>query len=172
MKGSTANVTSIDALRDFRVALRDYELAVRDVLDCLGVEVSRGVDWVTHDRSQYWPRQSRRAEQKLATARGELEMAQLASLKNENRSCLQEKKNVELATARLRHCEDQIRLVKRWRHLAEHGSQEHKGKVARLIHYLDSDIPRALAALDRMISSLEQYSERARGADPPTAAAD
>jgi hypothetical protein len=160
MPGPSANITSIDALRDFRQTLRQYELAVRDVLDCLGVEVNRGVDWVIHDRARFWPAETKRAEQAVAAARTELELSKLASLKNEQKSCLQEKKNLELAVARQRYCEDRTREVKRWWHLVDHAAQEHQGKIARLIHYLDTDIPRALAAIDRMIRALEQYAEQ------------
>ncbi len=167
MNGS-AHVTSLQALREFRVALKRYELSIRSALESLGVEVQRASDWVSHDRPRYWLWQGRRAEERVAAARTELELCKLASLKNEKRDCLQEKKNLERATARLRHCEERLKASRQWQHQMDHHAEESQGKIARLTHYLDHDIPLALAALDRKITALEKYAEPA--AVPRTAA--
>lgn len=156
---SPAHVTSLEALRGFRSALKRYETEVRQILENLGIEVQRAVDWIDNDRTPYWPAQAKRADEMLAAARTELELCKLAALKEENRSCLQEKKNLERAVARLRLCEEKAKVVRLWRHRIDHESTEFRGKVARLIHYLDRDIPRALAALDRMIDALQKYTE-------------
>ena len=134
----------------------------------MGIEVQRGVDWVSEDQARYWPLQGRRAEEQLATARTELELCQSASLKDEKRSCYQERKHLEQAIARLRHCEAQVRVVKHWKHLVAHEAEEFRGRISRLVYYLDTVVPQALAALDRMIAALEKYAESPRPSPPPS----
>jgi hypothetical protein len=154
-----AHVTSIEALRAFRRALKLYEQATRDSLGTLTAEMRRAVNWISDDRTRYWPAQQRKAEELVAAARTDLELCRMASLKNEQRSCIQEKKNLERAIARQRHCEKQVQNVGQWRHTVEHQADETTGKMARLTHYLDTDIPKAIATLDRMIDALEKYTQ-------------
>lgn len=154
-----AHVTSIQALRDFRQALLRYEHAMRDTVAVQRSEIRRALDWVEHDRAQYWPAQWRKAEDQVALARSELELCKMASLKNEQRSCLDEKKQLERAVARQRLCEARVKDVRKWRQQMEHSSEEFETKLTRLEGFVERELPRAIAALDRMILSLEKYAE-------------
>lgn len=132
---------------------------MRQIVETLTGESQRAQDWIEHDRTRYWPNQMKKSENLVAAARGDLERCKLNAMKDEKRSCVEEQKNVERAVARLRHCEQQVRVVRQWRHLIRHHGDEFAGKVARLAHYLDTDMPRAIAAMDRIIRALETYTE-------------
>ncbi len=83
----------------------------------------------------------------------------MAALEGQHKACLDEKKAVEQAVNRLRMCEEKVRVTRHWRDQMRHKSEEFSGKLARLQNYLDNDLPRAQAALGRVISALEKYTE-------------
>lgn len=154
-----AHVTSIDAVHQFRAELRRYEEKVRDTLDQMLKEAQRAVDWVESDRGRYWPSEMRKAENRLASARSDLERAKLAKRSNESKDCYDEQLFVDRAKSRLRLSEDKIRVVRHWRHLLRQNADELEGKLARLTQYLEVDLPKALASLDRMTRALDKYAE-------------
>lgn len=156
---ASANVTSLQALVAFRGELRRYEQAMRQILEEQGVEVQRASDYVELDRTEYWPRERKRAEDLVAAARSALERCKLAALQNERKSCYEEKQDLEAALARQHHCEYQVRQLRHWRNLMRHQHEEYRTKTARLTHYLDTDLPQALATLDRIIAALEKYGQ-------------
>ena len=51
MAGS-ANITSTDAVRAFKLALERYEGDVRDSVSQMELELRRAVDWIEHDRAR------------------------------------------------------------------------------------------------------------------------
>jgi hypothetical protein len=160
------NVTSIDALRRFQAALREYSEAVQDVLANLQLEAQRTVDWVQQDRMAYWPHQVRLAGEALTEALNQLEMKQLTLDGRDAPSCSEEKNAVHRSRQRLRYTEQQLARTRQLGPIVQHQAEEYQGVLAKLAQMIETDIPRALAALDRMASSLEKYASVA----PPAAA--
>ena len=159
-----ADVRSIQALRNFQTALKRYLESVRNVLESLQVQANKAEDWIEHDRTRYWPREAKRAEDELVAARNSLLRAKMAATEGQRKSCIDEIKAVERSQARLRHCESQVKVVRHWRQQIRHYGEEFSGKIARLSHFADQDLPRAIATLGRMIDALEKY---ATPAQPP-----
>jgi hypothetical protein len=156
---NAANVTSLDALRQFERELKRYENSVRSILESLSGQAQRAQTWIEHDRTRYWPRETMKAEDRIAEARADLQRAKMAAIEGQHKSCLDEKKAVERAVNRLRLCEEKVRVTKHWRNQMRYKSEEFSGKMARLQNYLDNDLPRAQAAIGRKIAALEKYSE-------------
>jgi len=157
----SANITSTDAVRFFKAALQQYEADVRDAITQLLLETRRAVEWVEHDRAQYWPRQFRRASDAVVEARNALERAESAIRPEDKRSSYEHKLAFEKAKRRLRMTEQKIRAVRKWRVEVNHEVDEFEGRLARLTNFLDSDFPRAIATLQRMAAALDKYTERA-----------
>ena len=158
MGKSSAHVNSIDAIRRFRVALLEYDHNVRDALSILLLESRRVLDWVENDRSSYWPRAVREANNRLAEAKNQLEQCQLAARAEDRRSCIEEKKNVQKAKRRMEYCENKAQAVKRWRTMIRQEAEEFQGGLARLNSHLEIDIPRAVALLERFCIALDKYA--------------
>ena len=154
-----ARVTSIESIHHFRIELRRYEERVRDTLEQLLRESRRALEWVEGDRVSYWPNEMRKAENGLASARSALERAKLSKLSNETKDCYDEQKLLEQNQTRLRLSEEKIKIVRRWRHLMRQHADDLEAKLARLTRYLESDLPKAMAALDRMTRALEKYAQ-------------
>ena len=165
--GGSANVTSIDAISHFKVAFHKFAKELRDAVTTLDLESSRAIDWIENDRANFWPRETKRAGERLNEARNNLERARTTSRSGDARSCYQEKKEVKSAEQRLRYCEDQIIVVRAWRRKLEHEFEEFRGKIGRLHHVADVEVDRAIAALDRILRALDGYIERST----PSAAA-
>ena len=155
-----ANVKSIDALREFRLELKRYLEAMNHVLESLRMESNKAMGWVEQDRVRYWPRSAKAASDEVVEAKNALLRCKMAAMEGQPKSCIDEKKEVERATNRLRHCERMVKTTRSWRHKMRHATEEFDGKAARLAHYVESDLPKAIAALDRMIQALEKYSEK------------
>lgn len=164
-----ANVKSIDALREMRMELKRYLDAMNNVLESLRMESNKAMGWIEQDRVRYWPRAAKNASDEVVEAKNALLRCKMAAMEGQPKSCIDEKKEVERSTNRLRHCERQVKVTKQWRHKMRHATEEFDGKAARLTHYVESDLPKAIAALDRMIAALEKYAEKqAPAASGPT----
>jgi hypothetical protein len=153
----SAHVTSIDAVRTLRAGVLQFEADARDAVSMLQMEVRRAVDWIENDRSRYWSHQAKRASDWVKQARNDLERAELTYGSEEPPPCTEQKKVLAQAKRRLQLCEEKIKAVRRWVRLVRAELNEFDGQMARMNNYLDTDVPRAAAALERMLRALEKY---------------
>ena len=153
-------VTSIEALRHFKLALEEFQTEARDAVTQLLLEMRRGVDWIEHDRTRYWPRAMQQASDAVVEARNNLERAELSLRPEDKRSCYELKIALEKAKRRLRLTEDKVRAVRRWRVAVHREADDFHGHLSKFANCLDMDLPRALAALERMAVALDRYTER------------
>lgn len=152
------NVQSIDTLRQFRASLREYSDAVQDVLDCLQLESQRTVDWVQYDRAAYWRSAVREASDLLKQASTILEMKQLVIANADRPACTEERKAVQNARRRMRYSEQQVDKIKKLIPALQHEADEFQGVLSKLAQLVESNLPAAMASLDRMIESLTKYT--------------
>jgi hypothetical protein len=156
------NVTSIAALRRFQAAVRAYAEAVQEVQETLQLETQHAVDWVEADRSAHWPAVARRASDELTEALNCLERKMLTVDRGDPPACTEEKDAVQFARRRLRHAEDKVAATRRWSHVLRHEADEYRGVLAKLSQLVETQLPQAHAALDRMATALEKYAAQAR----------
>jgi len=175
-----ANITSTEVVRNLKVALGEFEDDARDGVTQLLLELRRAVDWIEHDRARYWPREVQRASDAVVVARNDLERCEMALRSEDKRSCYEQKLALDRAKRRLRLAEEKVRAVRRWRVVLQRQADNFQGRLAKMTNYLDSDLPRSVAALDRMMSALDKYTEKAApveqggtaGQSPETATSD
>lgn len=160
-----ANVTQIDALKHFRGVLVQYQAKLRDACELLNYEGGKGVDWVDVDRSSYWPAEVRRLEDALVAAKNALEQCNLRAYGDERASCIDEKKAVSRINSRLNTARDKVKETRAWKMRIHRDGDEFRTRIVQVTDYADSDVPKAIAALDRMIDALEKYA--ARSDTPP-----
>ena len=164
---SSANVTSIEALRRFKAALVEFEADVVDAITMLELEAQRPVDWIETDRTLYWPREVQKAGDVLNEARLALDRCMIRITDDDNRSCYDEKKAFQKAKRRLETCEVKVRAVRQWKVRIHKEVNDFKVHLAKLKHYLEGDFSGAVVALERMAASLERYVEQP---GPPSSA--
>jgi hypothetical protein len=71
--------------------------------------------------------------------------------------CTEQKKKLAMAKRRLRYCEEKVKIVRKWIRSVRAELNEFDGQMARMNNCLDTDIPRAVSALERMLRALEKY---------------
>jgi chromosome segregation ATPase len=154
----SAHVTSIDAVRSFRTALIQFGSNAEESIVMLTLEARKAIQWLQHDRAQYWPDQLRKAQNRVIQARNDLERCQLHYGSENTPSCFDQKKALEKAKHRLRVCEEKVKAVKRWINTIREELEEFHGEVAKMNNWLECDLSRATASLERMVRALDKYA--------------
>lgn len=160
-----ANLTSIDSLRALQGTLQQFDAKVSDAIIQLNLSARRPLDWIEHDRSQYWPREVRKAVDAVSEARLTLARAQATIDPNDHRSCYEERKQLDKAKRRLELAESKVVAVRRWKQELRKEVEELEVQSAKLQHYLDSDLAAAMAALVRMADALDLYIQPSHTSD-------
>lgn len=158
MAGPNANVANLEALTRFHASVIDFQHDLRDALTTLSLQTRRALDWIESDRTRYWPQAAREASDKVSEARIALERKELTLPSEDKPSAIQEKKAFEKAKRRLRLCEEKIQLARSWAVKARQEADDFQGALVKLTGFADADVPRALAALERMIEALDRYA--------------
>jgi len=104
-------------------------------------------------------------------AKQELRTRQQQKFLGEQPDTTVQEKELRRAQAELEYAEERLAAVRRWMQKLPHVIQDtYEGPSRNLEFFLDADLPRALALLDRQLLSLEQYlalKPEARPAAPP-----
>jgi hypothetical protein len=155
----TANITSIPAIREFKVALLKFQDEGRSSMEVLQIEIQRVLQWIEQDRPAYWATQTRRAFDLVARTRTELHTCQMRTVAGHRPSCIEEKQAHAAAKRRLQHCQEQIGRVKQWGVKLHQERDEFRGRMSGFNRVIDQRIPEMTALLDRISTTLEEYAE-------------
>jgi len=153
-----AYVNSLDAVRDFRAALATYVAESKKGATGLEIEIRRACDYIAVDRAQYWKQEIRRGMQALAQARDDLHNARTFKTINDHTpACVDEQKAVQRAEQRLKYAEHKAQVVRKWTMAIQHELNEYIGRMAQFAAVLEADMPKAMAAMDRILAALDTY---------------
>ncbi|QDU30953.1 hypothetical protein ETAA8_61060 [Anatilimnocola aggregata] len=158
----SAHITSTEAVTALRSALLQFAEDASHGVTSLSMEARRAIDWVEQDRTFYWPREMRKASDRLAEARLELQRCELTISGEDRRACYQEKKLLEKAKRRLELTEQRMAAVKRWKFEIRKAVEDFDVQLAKLLRYLENDVPVAGAELQRMAAALDAYTQTFR----------
>ncbi len=155
---SGANVSSIEAVQEFRVALNTFAFEARDALAVYEMEVHRTLDWIQRGAPLAWENEYRKSEAAVGQAKIDLSRCRSMPLADGSApSCMEEKKQLERARQRLAYVENKIQVVRKAGQAADREATEYKGRASQLASLLDGEMPRAIALLDRVLTILESY---------------
>jgi len=153
-----ARITSIDAVDQLTAAMRRFLEEATSALEELDLEVQKALEWIFHERKDYWNEQLRRGSDRVSESKVLLQQSQTFRRIGDYRpSCREEKKALETAVRRLRLAEHKVERVRHWARVVDHAVNEYKGGVHHLARFLEADMPQALATLGRISSALETY---------------
>ena len=103
-------------------------------------------------------RELRLAWDRVAQAKVQLQEARTyRRIGNRDPSCIDEKKALEAANRRLRLVQEKVETVRRWERLIDRSVDECRGAFTQFSSAIQMELPKAIAALDRMSESLETY---------------
>jgi hypothetical protein len=153
-----AKVASIDVLPLLSAALQKFRSKGQSALDDLETELRRALEWIHHERKDYWTHELRRAGEALIQARLQLQQAKaLRRVADREPACIDEKRAVERATRRVATAQRKIEAVRRWTAAIDRAADDFRRARTQFATWLDIDVSRAAAALDQMSESLVTY---------------
>ena len=103
--GEQAAVRSVEALQEFRAALATFAEEALAALGGVDMEVRRTVQWVQHDRRDYWLGQIKRRREQVSMAQAEVFRRKLAKTDDHNPAMSEQKENLRKAEAGLQRPE-------------------------------------------------------------------
>src|SRR5690606_255007 len=147
----SANIRSIQALRDFRAALIVYLDDATLAVQAMAMELQKTFEWIEHDRPHYWNNQLKRGFDLVAQTRSNLDSCRMRTVAGHKPACIEEKYAFAHAQQRLQLCQDQLKLIKQIAHHLQHDADEFRGRLSKLQTFLDVDLPQAIAGLEQTI---------------------
>lgn len=155
---STARVQSIDGLKHFRVALWKFAEAANVALGDAEGEVQRTLSWLQGEQQQFWAGQIRKRHEHVNRCKDAVRQKKLfKDSTGRTQSAVDEEKALGIAMKRLDEAEQKLLNTKRHSSKLQKEMHMYKGAVQTFATIVASDMPNAVASLDRMIHSLEAY---------------
>ena len=159
----SANVHSVDAIKDVRTALIKFQERAISAMGDLRQKVDRTVNWLELDRPNYWKDQERRAYDLVASTRVAYETCKLRTVAGRRSDCIEEKKALERAKMRMEYVREKQQAVRKWLVQAGREANEYRARTSTFQRTLEHDVPMMIAQLGRMIDAIESYSEITTG---------
>src|SRR5512135_640325 len=153
----TANVRSIDAIKDFKTVLITFAEEARVALSSAEMELNHARNWLERDQLAYWKSQVKRCQEQVAQAKADLFRRQISQGHSDAVSDSDQKEALREAQKRLRQAEEKVERVKRWVPILQHATMEYRAQSQPLGDHLSGGLSQSLAVLERMITALEGY---------------
>jgi hypothetical protein len=162
-----ARVSSIEALEALRATLIVFlERAYRS-LDEVADEIRRTRMWVQQDQRHFWELELRKRNRALDAAEQELLTARLSNLRD---NIKHQHDMVRKCKAAVADGEQKLRNTKIWTRDFPHEVDPLARRLEGLRHYLDHDLPKAIAFLLQAQETLSNYAQTSAAPSAPPAA--
>lgn len=159
MSGS-AHITDVEAIANFLVALRRFQDESLTALAMLNQQVARGLQFFDHDLPSQWKRRVRQCYDDIAEARVRLETRRNRTIGGQRAACIEEQQALSAAKRKLHETEEKVELTRRWAINLHKETDEYRGRAGRCKYFLENDLERTFALLERTVASLEKYLDR------------
>ncbi len=153
----SANVKSIGAIHDFKVALANFAEEARTALSSSEMEVRRIRNWLLRDQLTFWQAQVKRRQEEVSMARTELHRRRLSQQGSNAVSDSDQKDALRAAIKKLEEAERKVATCKKWAPVLEHAVSEYHAAVQPLGDRLAGQLVNSMMLLERMVTTLESY---------------
>lgn len=157
-----AHVTSLDLLRDWQSAVITFRADAQDALTSAALDIRRAFEWL-EDRRRSWTKAVRDRHDEVTQAKAALTRKQWVLPGQRQPDITEEIKALRRAQHRLAEAEDKVERARKWNTALQKSVEEFEGPIRRLADVLESDLPKAAALLQRLVSDLENYLALANG---------
>jgi hypothetical protein len=154
-----ANVSDLDSIRLFRAQLVKFvETANTAVTESDG-EIVRKMSWLSHEQTAYWTQQVRKWTEAVSKAIDAVRQKRIfKDSTGRPQSTVDEEKQLKICKQRLLEAETKLENTRRAAQQLQRDHLLYRGGVQRLMTMLASDMPAALAMLDRVVMQIEAYA--------------
>jgi hypothetical protein len=153
----SANVLSLQTLKDFKLAMITFAEDARNSLSGVDIERRRMRDWLERDQLGYWQSQIKRRQEDLMQARADLHKRKISQQGSDAVSDAEQKENLREATRKLRVAEEKLAQIKRLIPVLHHAIDEYHSHSQPLGDHLSGGFEKSLFTLEKMVGSLEAY---------------
>jgi hypothetical protein len=154
----SARIHNLEALKDARHALAEFREQVSASLASVDADIQKVAQWLKVERPTHWKLELRRRQEEVQKARAEI-MRKRTVAAPEPAGVSLEERRLERSRLRLEEAKRKLDKVRRWVPVWEREAMLYKSSTRSLTQALHADIPRAMAALAKMMESLEQYAD-------------
>lgn len=159
MNGGSADVRSIDALREWVIALANYRSSAEEVYSGLELEIRRAYDWL-EDQGKRWKVAVKECEEEVTQAKSALSSRKFEDASGRMPDTTIQERDLRRAKARLEHAEEMVEKCRSWlMKLPKIVEENYTGASRRMRTYIEADLPVAMAGLERRIAVLDSYAE-------------
>jgi hypothetical protein len=153
----SAQVLSIEAIKEFQEALSQLCEDAREALCTIDMEARRIVEWTAHEQLSLWKKAVRDRQEEVTQAKADLFRKQLERISGHKPDCLEEQKAVRWAQARLQEAEEKVDNCRKWSQLLPRALEEYQAPARQLAGLVEGAPPRAIIALNQIIDNLDSY---------------
>jgi hypothetical protein len=162
-----AQISSVEAIEAFRARLIVFLGQARPVLEEVSGEMSRVRLWLQNDQRTFWEQELRRRERKLEEAKQELFSARMSTIPTGTAALLQ--MTVQRTQRAIQEAEGKLKTLRRWEHELDNRAAPLMKQLDQLRGFLASDMAKAVAYLDRALTTLDAYRSLTPGPAPAPA---
>jgi hypothetical protein len=157
---TSANVESVDAIRDFRIHLTKFqELAGRALSDA-DSDINKTTRWLEGEALTYWNGQIRKRQEAVAKAEEAVRQKRLyKDASGSTQSAVEEMKQLKIAKDRLNEAQEKLKAVKHWTRELLKQVTMYRGNVSRFANDVQGAVPEAIAHLGATVEQLDKYMD-------------
>src|SRR5688572_17309803 len=159
-----ARIESVDALRSFRAALVKFAEAANVALGDAESELQRTLVWLETEQDTFWQQQVRKWTEAVTAAKDKVRQKKLfKDSSGRFPSAVDEEKHLAICLRRLEEAQTKMANTRKWARRLQREIHNYKGGVGRLATTVASDLPRAIARLDKLGGILDAYVSLSAG---------
>ena len=160
---AAAKVISIDAVERMGTALRAFRAEAGSGLDDLQLEIQRGLQWIHHDRKEYWSAEVRRGEERVTQCRLQLQQAMTyRRVADHQPTCIDEKRALAAAKRRLQTAHEKLEAVRHWSRVIDRAVERiprRPGAAGRLPRRRSSQVAGGAGPHERVAARLRGHGD-------------
>ncbi len=145
-------------MREMAAAVDVFRAEAISALEGLDMDLRRALEWIHVDRREHWNGEVRRGWDRITQARIQLQQARtMRRVGDHEPACPDEKKALGRAQRRLETAQQKVESVRRCARAIDEAVNDYRGARTPLAAWLESEAPKAIAVLHRMMDQLETY---------------
>ncbi|MCH2135660.1 MAG: hypothetical protein MK101_03645 [Phycisphaerales bacterium] len=152
-----ADIREVKAVGELRGRVVESAETLARLVDDCNSTMRRFVDWVTRDRASHWKSELRKRDQKLQTARSDLERAKIARPDADPRSFTDQIRALRRTKAALEEAQAKSRACKRWGVELERQALLLRAGLRPVSAMADAELPAAVRWLGQLEQHLQGY---------------